>query len=696
MTTNPQQPGATSVWHTGEWKDTAGSVGTTDAGLTEAQRVVVLGNRIQVVFGKHVNGAGGVWVTPPAARYGVKFNQGQNIIGAAVGLVVSDGEIGTVATDDVYRGPSAVAKLKDGLSVFRYDGMPDVSDGFDYGVSGTTTSDILDYVQQSISTTYTWTVTGTTSIKFENFLMRSGPGVLRTFAWKVTVNGAVKAQSAGVYQSRFDYSAGFPAPSTVRLDLTAYTDNLQKPGVTVYGAVYYNGQKATAAGASPISGAPISGGEGGTFQGLSCLAVRGTYLYSTEKKDPTVIQNTDWRSGTFNPSYTINMPNTRFVKLDRVEMRCADGAMATYAYELHVNGVLVKSHPGTEGPTYPSAMSFEQTFPSPVNVTVKYTRYDNKYYKSPFYLVARELSYTNELLVDTSLPMTFTDAVRCFVRNGVKVQNVLTGTVESSDSFADVVLYLLRTCAKVPDALIDFDSLKAAALFTAAQGFTFNGVISGAGNVRAYLQAVAPFFLLRFAQVDGRFALLPVLPATADHQLSTAAVTPRLAFDETTILAGSYTRSYIPASERTDVVALVSWRNQAANASYAVSATEEVRYLTTPSDAPSLQLDAEDFCTTAAHAHTVGKYVLARRKLITHTVVIDSTVAFAGALKPQDVITISLGNTPSLGAGVADRVWYRVESLSDVGDGVVRIAAEHFPVDETNVPLLTLEMLRTE
>jgi hypothetical protein len=638
-----------------------------------------------------------VWVTPPAARYGVGFDQGNNVIGAHVGLVVSDGEVGAIAAADVYRGPVAVSALRDGLAVFRYNGMPDASDGFEYRVSGTTTGDAVDFFDATIGTTFSWSRTGTTSIKFENVLMRGGDGVtMRLFYWKIYVNGAVVASSDTFATSAMNYSAGFPAPSTVQLALTLFTTEQigHPPGARVTGSASYNAQKAIAPGGNPVSGGPISGGEGGTFQGLSCLAVRGTYLYSTQKKDPTLIENTNWQSPAFGNSYHIHLPNTRLARLADIGMRGVNSPNTRYGfgYQVYVNGALVQSQPGTQGSGYPSAMSFERSFPSPVTVDIHYQVFSSFLHYGPFYLKG-QLSYSNELLVDTSLPMTFTDAVRCFVRNGVKVQSVLTGAVGSTDNFSDVVLYLLRTCGKVPNVLIDHDSLKAAASFVAAQGFTFNGAISGASNVRAYLQAVAPFFLLRFAQVDGRFALLPVLPLTADHQLSVAPLAPALTFDETTIIADSYTRQYIPASERVDAIALVNWRNQS-NASYAVSATEEVRYTTTPAEALTLQLDAEDFCTSAAHARVIGKYVLARRKLVTHTVALDTTVQTAGALKPQDIITISLSNTPSLGSSVADRLWYRVEALTDIGDGLVHIEAEHFPVDGAGASLITLEMLR--
>jgi hypothetical protein len=690
MSTISQQPGTLGIWHTGEWNDLNGSVQSTEAPLTGPQEVVAIGNRIPVVFGKQVNGAGGVWVTPPAARYGVKADQAANTVGAAVGLVVSDGKIGAIATADVYRGATAVSALAGGKSVFKYGSMPSLSDGFDFTVSGSTVENLQDILAVPISKTYAWTASGCTTVAFVNFLMRANGTTARSFRWKMYADGVLKGSSSGNYITSFSHNATFPTPTTVRLELELFTgDSFHPPGATVYGTINYNGRKATTAGNSPISGAPISPGEGGTFEGLSCLAVRGDYLYSGSNQDPTVTSTTDWKSATFNSTYTLTLPTTRSVKMTNMRMQTATGTSANFSYVITVDGTVVQSQPGTAGASYPATLTYERSFLKPVEVKVVFTRYDNSAYTKPFTLLADLLEYTSEIVVDKTQPMTFTDAVRCFVRNGIEVENLLTGAVASTDNFADVALYLLRTCGKVPDALIDMDGMRAAARFVAAQGFTFNGVVAGASNLRSYLQAVAPFFLLEFAQVDGRFTLLPLLPTTADGQLSTAPLSAALTFDERTILAGSYSRQYIPASERVDAIALLTWRSQA-KSSYALNMIEEVRYASTPADALRLQLDASGFCTSASHAAMIGRHVLACRKLIGHRASFSTTVEHAGALKPRDVVTARL-------PGILDAVeHYRVLALSDAGDGLLSIEAEQFPVDGTGAPLVTLEMLRTD
>jgi len=56
---------------------------------------------------------------------------------------------------------------------------------------------------------------------------------------------------------------------------------------------------------------------------------------------------------------------------------------------------------------------------------------------------------------------------------------------------------------------------------------------------------------------------------------------------------------------------------------------------------------------------------------------------------------VRLASTPSLGGTVEDQLWYRVQSMVDVGNGVLHITAEHFPVDSSGVSLITLDMLAT-
>jgi hypothetical protein len=109
-------------------RDEYAAMMTTDHDLVADQRGAAIGNSIPLVFCRQSNGEGGVWVTPPAVRYGGRLHPTEKDR-FAFGLVLSDGKIGEVAIADVRKGASALTSLE-GAMEFRYGSL--ATAGFDY------------------------------------------------------------------------------------------------------------------------------------------------------------------------------------------------------------------------------------------------------------------------------------------------------------------------------------------------------------------------------------------------------------------------------------------------------------------------------------------------------------------------------------------------------------------------------------
>lgn len=305
--------------------------------------------------------------------------------------------------------------------------------------------------------------------------------------------------------------------------------------------------------------------------------------------------------------------------------------------------------------------------------------------------IAKVLS--TELLEDAQ---TVTNQIYVYVRKGILVDRLIDGTRASSNLFPDLARYLLSLNVLVPSQLIDTAKLKIAAQFNNAEGLYFNGVIATASNLRDYLSRVAPFFMLRFVQNNGLFALVPDLPIDpATFKLKTGPVTPVKTFDETNITDGSLTRDYVALADRKPFCAVVLWRDQKSTEP-GRTRTVEVRYSGTAPDGPFEQYDLSEFCTTEAHAVKIGKYLLAKRRYTTHTISF-ATNPLGGSpasslLQPGDLIKVKERRENSVGVTATEEYFYQIDSINETLTGEVNIEATHFPTLSTGASTVTYDV----
>lgn len=595
MTSNPNYIGpqsASAPITTNLRKDELAALLTVDQGATAQQRIVATGNSIPLVFARQTStGIGGVWVTPPAARYGVEENANTGDY-FAFGLVISDGRISSIASADIWKGPIRCNSLSGFGATNAYGSLP--TSGFNYtltsvgadtpATSETTTTQSnfsLGPVNYAFNgTSYVYTVNN--CVRWDASLqpvtnLSSFPTPVLQAKFDIYANGARIDGSSGAIGS-WTKAHSFSTPVTFQISMS----QISSPGLpnfsqstyyAKFATLNYTTQTSTTVTTPAIPGAvtnlPLFAGAGGTFAGMSTLAVKGRYAVDAE------------------------------------------------------TGI-------------------------------------------------------------------YKQQVRCFVRNGVQIDRVLGGN-GSSCSFPDLAYYLLRNASKISDNLIDLPSLQAAENFNAKYQLYFNGVLANSVNLRDYLTRVAPMFMLRFVQVNGKFGLKPVLPLDSGSNITLDTLTPKYVFDSSNLVAGTYQKSYINIGGRKKFCALMTWRSQT-DSIYGTPKTLEVRYAGTAIDGPFEQYDMEEFCTTKNHAAIIGKYIIASRKLITHTIGFQTT-ELIGDLVPTDIITVSLDYGTSVGIGESSTIFYQVDTVSEGADGVFSVEATHFPTTAAGISQVALDVL---
>ena len=132
-----------------------------------------------------------------------------------------------------------------------------------------------------------------------------------------------------------------------------------------------------------------------------------------------------------------------------------------------------------------------------------------------------------------------------------------------------------------------------------------------AQNLRDYITEVAPFFLLDFAIINGKFSFTPAVPmSTSTGTISTGAVPISALFSEGNIIEGSFEVEYLEADQRRDFIAVMRWRfeqvNKLPEERVVVLRWDEAN----AENYPLESFDLTDYCCSEEHAVIAAKYLL--------------------------------------------------------------------------------------
>jgi hypothetical protein len=281
--------------------------------------------------------------------------------------------------------------------------------------------------------------------------------------------------------------------------------------------------------------------------------------------------------------------------------------------------------------------------------------------------------------------------VHCFIRGGINVTRLLDSVTGPSNNVADLLLYLLRNSSRVPNAMIDTaTSFLAAATFTNANGFWFNGVVSKSTNLRDWISTTLQYFLLRQTRIGGKEALKPLVPTNNDGTIQTTTVSWVFTFTQQHI--SDFEITYTPLADRKPFCATVLWRQQD-DLGIPVMRTAEVRYTGTAVDGPYEQHDLSGFCSTENHAVKVGAYILSKRRHVTHRLQLGvKPDAYNPTLAAGDLVRVRLERVASTGASSVHDYLYEVDRIGKSITGEVQLDLTHFPVDSNLASVVAQEV----
>jgi len=328
-------------------KDELAALQAVDDNATSRQRAIQTGNSIPLVFCSYMpeNAIGGVWLAPPAVRIGAQYKE-SDISSFSYGLVLGDGEMPSIALADIQQGASALTSLLSPSAVTTYNGL--AVSGFDYTLTYETagspqvgtpgryqlsaaayfrpdTYDSLYYgiynppYEGNLFTNLATISSGSAGVVDGEYRIILGTDIGKVFYFEIIAedlnNPGVPAAASirfeinqAVVQSR---SISDPAPSgayklatNINQDLptsgssvAAYIDVLgyeQATGSQLRIAFRYNYVKwiYIPASADYLPGEPavstnlpLFPGSGGTFEGLTTLAVKGGYVAGVENSN---------------------------------------------------------------------------------------------------------------------------------------------------------------------------------------------------------------------------------------------------------------------------------------------------------------------------------------------------------------------------------------------------------------------------
>lgn len=286
-------------------------------------------------------------------------------------------------------------------------------------------------------------------------------------------------------------------------------------------------------------------------------------------------------------------------------------------------------------------------------------------------------------------PAVWNRQIHVFMRNGIEVDRYVEGTKGPSNNFADLFKYLLTATGELSGGLIDDDSLEIAARFLNAESLRFSGVLAGSSSLQEYLSRTAPLFLTIYTINRGRHGLMPALPVTDTYELSTAFVQPTHSYTTADLVPGTLNVQYVPASDRKPFQAVMAWRDPLIPGQV-VQTT--VNYSGRAVSGPFEPYDLSGFCVTQEQAIKIGRYILAQRLYVGHSLQFQLLPSVTPPIV-GDLFSLERDIMPNGASVRREQFVYRVTALGIAADGAVNVTAVHFPRDASGVSQVAREIV---
>ena len=248
--------------------------------------------------------------------------------------------------------------------------------------------------------------------------------------------------------------------------------------------------------------------------------------------------------------------------------------------------------------------------------------------------------------MNSSKEFTNFSQLSVYVKDGIKVENLINNRRESSNLFPNIAYHLLTDSVNgagnlIGETQINKQEMEKAAEFCEANKLYWDGVITQQQNIREFIYQNATFCLLDFTIKGGQFSLTPTVPVNSNNEIHRDVLAKDLI---KVLFTDGNTRnlqvSFLSPEERQLFQARVLYRNEVENG-FAKTEVLDLRLgdsLGGSQNDPREVFDMSNFCTSEKHARTFAEYALVVRKFVDHGISFETTPESAMSLEPGDYI----------------------------------------------------------
>ena len=354
-------------------------------------------------------------------------------------------------------------------------------------------------------------------------------------------------------------------------------------------------------------------------------------------------------------SWSIVDPGSGYVTGDRVRIPLAEKTVVVTASEATV--IVAKDNPGwwNDGDMYPyHAVSDYRN-----HDTESCSNTDSPEHRIVYVNELQDApdegrgTYENlssiALIINSSRELNTLNQISAYFSKGLKVRKFGAEyqgreVYGASNIFPEIAFYLLTNKvtgagAVINENQIDIESFHKAADFCRKNKFYWDGVIDQRVNLREFLFEQGTYCLLDFTMKGGRFGFVPAVPVNdqMDILLEDAAKPKVVALFTDGNMREMRVQSLTP-EDRKAFEAEIIWRKEYKN-KFPEARTTNVRFENYTRQSVETY-DMSKFCTSRAQTIQFGKFALAVRKWIDHTIEFQTTPESAAGIEPADYIRV--------------------------------------------------------
>jgi hypothetical protein len=282
-----------------------------------------------------------------------------------------------------------------------------------------------------------------------------------------------------------------------------------------------------------------------------------------------------------------------------------------------------------------------------------------------------------------------------FCRGGIIISRgrLTDSVVGPSDNLCDLIIWALVASGRMSESDIDLPTMAATAAFLEAYDLHCNAEFRELASLPEFLTSILPFFLLRETMIDGKYAVIPLLPVNADGTIRTD-VDPEFMLTEQSIAPGSYSENYPDAGLRGELEIVATYRQQTSDVEPPLVCTLQPFGRQGEANPARETIAMEGFATNRVHPAMVAGYRLAERKYGGRTASITLVAGDqTGFTRPGQICQISFNvvsdyEPPSFVSG-----YWMIDSVARAIDGSETLQLREVPVDDQGNNIVALQVL---